>query len=63
MMDEMDIVEVEETGPDTKEFISEENQCNICRETLQNKDELFNHVEKQHDEYSKRILGVVSRNW
>ena len=38
-----------------------ENQCHICQEQLKSKDDLFNHVESQHEAYFLGIMELANK--
>ena len=39
----------------------EENQCHLCRIPLQTKDNLYNHVQENHEEYFLGMMEVATR--
>ena len=39
----------------------EENQCHLCRIQLQTKDDLYNHVQENHEEYFLGMMEVATR--
>ena len=40
----------------------EENQCHLCKSQLDNRDELWEHVENNHEEYFQDMLEVARAN-
>ena len=54
-----EVVNIEkETEKD--EFAPQENQCHLCEIQMNNKDELYHHVEISHEDYFKGMLKVVA---
>ena len=54
-------VELEIDNEDHDEtFRPNENQCHICRQQLQSKDDLYYHVEAAHEEYFQGMLEVTA---
>ena len=41
-------------------FVHSENQCHLCRKRLNTKDELFEHVQKDHEEYYNGLMEVAA---
>jgi tRNA U54 and U55 pseudouridine synthase Pus10 len=39
----------------------DENQCHICRSQLETKDDLFDHVQANHEEYFDGIMDVAAK--
>ena len=39
-----------------------ENQCHLCREQLKSKDDLFNHVQSQHEVYFLGIMELTNKS-
>ena len=61
-----DLVNDDEESDDSYEFI--ENQCHLCKLQLHNRDDLYNHVETDHQEYHQGMLEIVANrrnntNW
>ena len=48
----------DEDGDVSYEFI--ENQCHLCKLQLPNRDDLFNHVETNHQEYHRGMMEIVA---
>ena len=47
-------------GDDSYEFI--ENQCHLCKLQMVNRDDLYDHVETEHQEYHRGMLEIVANN-
>ena len=44
-------VNIEGESKENQSFLSMENQCHICKYVMKTKDELFYHVQSQHEVY------------
>ena len=54
--------EIMDVGEESEgnDFIPDENQCHICRKQCKCKDDLFNHVEREHVEYFNGMLEAAA---
>ena len=44
------------------DFTPNENQCHLCKKQLSSKDELWDHVEKVHEDYFQGMLEYAAEN-
>ena len=57
--DQDDIEELESDSEDQDDCLNE-NQCHTCRKQLNLKDNLYQHVESEHEAYFQGILDSIS---
>ena len=51
----------EESGEDSDDYcVLVENQCHLCKKELNTKDELFDHVQAEHEEYYNGMLEIAA---
>ena len=46
---------------ETEDFSPKENQCHLCKEELSSKTEVFDHVQREHEDYFQGMLEVMSK--
>jgi hypothetical protein len=49
-------------GDADDDFPINENQCHLCKKQLLNRDELWHHVEKVHEDYFQGMLEYAAEN-
>ena len=52
-------VGIESESEENQSFLSMENQCHICKYVMKTKDELFYHVQSQHEVYVSGIMEAA----
>ena len=55
-----EVVDVTQDSEDNESFNPCENQCHLCRKKLESQDDLWDHVEKKHQEYYNGMLEVAA---
>ena len=56
-----DVIETDDEDDDS--FFPVENQCHICKDMMPNKDDLFYHIQSQHEEYLSGVMEVVENQY
>ena len=51
----------EEDLSENEDFSPKENQCHLCKKELSSKNEKFDHVQREHEEYFQGMLEVMSK--